>query len=207
MAESLASSPVLASLGLGLALAGAPGPVQAVLLAEAVRGGLTRGLRAMAGAHLTFGLLLVGGALGVSAAAPSALALKVLQTTGGLFLLWSGAGALRAEHQLDVASARLSGLSPALRGALAVVFNPGGWLFVAVAAVPLFASAGRNGGSGVWSALALLAGAAIGDGSIVLLGGMGIRRADKRTQRRVRIALALALLAFGLGWLTNGVLG
>lgn len=51
-------SPVLTGLGIGVALASAPGPVQAVLLAEAQRGGISRGFRAMAGAILTFGLLL-----------------------------------------------------------------------------------------------------------------------------------------------------
>ena len=45
MGEGLA--PVLAGLGLGIALAGAPGPVQAILLTEALRGGVSRGLRAM----------------------------------------------------------------------------------------------------------------------------------------------------------------
>src|SRR5215467_1099050 len=87
-APGTAFSPVLAGLGVGVALASAPGPVQAVLLAESVRGGVTRGLRALAGASLTFGLLLVGGALGLSAAAPRGVALSVLQVIGGGFLLW-----------------------------------------------------------------------------------------------------------------------
>ena len=56
MPENL--SPALAGLGLGIALAGAPGPVQAVLLTEALRGGATRGFRAMVGANLTLGVLL-----------------------------------------------------------------------------------------------------------------------------------------------------
>ena len=45
--------PVAGALGIGLALAGAPGPVQAILLTESVRGGFGRGLRAMLGAAAT----------------------------------------------------------------------------------------------------------------------------------------------------------
>jgi threonine/homoserine/homoserine lactone efflux protein len=41
-----ATSPALTALGIGIALAAAPGPVQAVLLAESARGGVARGLRA-----------------------------------------------------------------------------------------------------------------------------------------------------------------
>ena len=65
-------SPVLAALGIGVALAGAPGPVQAVLLTESVRGGVPRGLRALAGVHGTFGLLMLALAFGLSFARPSA---------------------------------------------------------------------------------------------------------------------------------------
>src|SRR5215469_10632267 len=72
-------SPVLAGLGVGVALASAPGPVQAVLLTESVRGGITRGLRALAGAGLTFGVLLTCGALGLSVAAPRGTTLAALQ--------------------------------------------------------------------------------------------------------------------------------
>ena len=58
--------PVVGSLGIGLALAGAPGPVQAILLSESVRGGLGRGLRALLGAFATWATLLITVALGVS---------------------------------------------------------------------------------------------------------------------------------------------
>src|SRR5215472_2400246 len=92
-------SPVLAALGVGAALASAPGPVQAVLLAESVHGGVARGLRALAGASLTFGLLLVGGALGLSAAAPRGVALGALQVIGGAFLLWLSVDGFRARGE------------------------------------------------------------------------------------------------------------
>lgn len=47
-------TPIMAGLGIGIALASTPGPVQAVLLEEAVRGGAGRGLRALAGVHAAF---------------------------------------------------------------------------------------------------------------------------------------------------------
>src|SRR5215469_12545735 len=85
-------SPVMAGLGVGIALASAPGPVQAVLLAESVRGGITRGFRALAGANLTFGLLLVCLAFGLSLAAPRGPALAAMQMADGAFLLCVSVG-------------------------------------------------------------------------------------------------------------------
>src|SRR6266542_5643234 len=121
-------SPAAAGFGLGIALATAPGPVQAVLMAEAVRGGIARGFRAMAGANVTFGLLLVGLALGLSVAAPSGLAMRILEVTGGGLLVWLAVDGLRArpeaERAADPARRRRS-LPPLVRGALAVLLNPG----------------------------------------------------------------------------------
>jgi threonine/homoserine/homoserine lactone efflux protein len=88
-------SPVMAGLGVGIALASVPGPVQAVLLAESVRGGINRGFRALAGANLMFGLLLVCLAFGLSLAAPRGPALGALQVVGGVFLLWVSAEGFR----------------------------------------------------------------------------------------------------------------
>ncbi len=86
--------PAVAGLGLGLALAGAPGPVQAVLLTEALRGGTARGLQALAGANLIFGVLLLGLALGLSLTAPSDAAVRLLKVVGlaalGCWLVLSG---------------------------------------------------------------------------------------------------------------------
>ena len=111
MPESI--SPALAGLGLGIALAGAPGPVQAVLLSEALRGGTGRGFRAMAGANLTLGVLLVALALGVSVAAPSGTALRLLKVVGGALLVFFGLdGFLRAGASAQSgAQARDSALS------------------------------------------------------------------------------------------------
>jgi threonine/homoserine/homoserine lactone efflux protein len=207
-------SPVMAGLGVGIALAGAPGPVQAVLLAESARGGINRGFRALAGANLTFGSLLVCLAFGLSLVAPRGPALGALQVAGGAFLLWvsaeglrsgQGRGAgqdLRSGHGGDRGAARPFALPPAALGALAVVLNPGAWLFLAAVASPLFASADLHGGTGGALAVAVvvMAGVAAGDGAVVLLGGIGVRRAGGRARNWVRWALAAVLAGFG-GWL------
>jgi threonine/homoserine/homoserine lactone efflux protein len=201
------ASPVLAALTLGLALAGAPGPVQAVLLAESVRGGVGRGFRAMAGAGVTFGLLLVCLALGLSVAAPGGVALRVLEVLGGLLLLWLAWDGLRSGHDVDPSEAGRRSLPPVVRGSLAVVLNPGAWVFLGAVAAPLFASATRAGGrwSAVLAAGALVVGLAVGDGAVVLMGGLGVRRAGARVGLWVRRALAVVLAGLGVWLIVTGV--
>ncbi len=180
-------SPVLTGLGLGIALAGAPGPVQAVLMAEAVRGGTSRGLRALAGANLTFGLLLAGLALGLSVAPVSELALRILELAGGAFLVWLALDGLRSGQIVGASSDGRQALPPVVRGAAAVLLNPGGWLFLGAVASPLFVSAARSEGAvrGLEVAAVMICGLALGDGAVVLLGGIGIRRAGGRVRRWV----------------------
>jgi threonine/homoserine/homoserine lactone efflux protein len=100
-------------------------------------------------------------------------------------------------------------LPPAARGALAVLVNPGAWLFLGAVASPLLGSASRLGGraTAVFAALALMAGAAVGDVGVVLLGGMGIRRAGERVQMWVRRVLAGVLAALGTWLVVQGVMG
>jgi len=200
MIESIA--PALAGLGIGLALAGAPGPVQAVLLAESHRGGMARGFRAMAGALLTFSLLLTGVALGLSVRPPGGPMLRVLQGAGGAFLLWLALDGFRAQGPAEGAPADQGSSPPAIRGALAVLLNPGAWLFLGTVASSLLSSAGRDGrlGGSLLAALGLLTGCAIGDGAVVVLGGVGLRRVDARVGTWVRRALAALLAGLGL-WL------
>lgn len=202
------ASPMLAGLGLGIALAGAPGPVQAVLLAEAVRGGMARGFRAMAGASLTFGFLLVALALGLSVAPPGGAALRVLRVAGGVLLLWLAVDSFRSGGGAERPSPDRRALPPAARGALAVLLNPGGWLFLGAVASPLFASATRLGGTGtaLVVAAALVTGLAIGDGAVVLFGGIGVRRAGERVERWVRRALAIVLAGLGVWLLVGGLI-
>jgi threonine/homoserine/homoserine lactone efflux protein len=202
-------SPVLAGLGLGLALASAPGPVQAVLLAEAVRGGVGRGFRAMAGASLTFGVLLFALALGLSVAAPSGPVLRVLKVAGGALLIWLAIDGLRSGHAVDPATGERRTLHPTLRGSLAIVLNPGAWLFLATAASSLFAAATEEAGTAgaLLAALALMVGLAVGDGAVVLIGGLGLRRASERIGLWVRRVLAVILAGLGVWLIVNGVIG
>jgi threonine/homoserine/homoserine lactone efflux protein len=205
----MAAGDVVAGMSLGLALAGAPGPVQAVLLAEAIRGGIPRGLRALSGAAVTFGVLLASLALGLSVATPAGLTLRFLQFVGGAFLLWLAVEALRSEHALeDRPSPERRALPPAARGALAVLLNPGAWLFLGAVASPLFAAASQRGGTGsAFSvAVALAVGLAIGDGAIVLVGGLGLRRAGERVTRLVRRGLAILLAGLGVWLLVNALI-
>jgi threonine/homoserine/homoserine lactone efflux protein len=201
-------SQAMAGLTLGVALAGAPGPVQAVLLSEAIRGGMGRGFRALIGVHLTFGILLVGLALGLSLAPPSGLALRVLKVAGGAYLLWLALEGLRSARGMNPGSAERRTLPPAVRGALAIVLNPGGWLFLAAVASPLLASAGSRSGTGsaLLMAGALVTGAAIGDGAVVVAGGVGVRRAGEGVGRWVRRALAIVLAGLGVWLLVSGLI-
>jgi threonine/homoserine/homoserine lactone efflux protein len=201
-------SNVMAGFGLGVALAGAPGPVQAVLLGESIRGGIRRGFRAMAGASMTFALLLVALALGLSVAAPTGTALRILKVAGGALLLWLAVEGFRSAHRLDADSAERRSLPPAVRGALAVLLNPGAWLFLGAVASPRFATATLAGGTAtaVLVAVALVIGLALGDGAVVLLGGLGVRRAGERLGLWVRRVLAMVLAGLGLWLLIGGVM-
>jgi len=203
---------VLTGLGLGIALAGAPGPVQAVLLSEALRGGVRRGLRAMIGANVTLGALLLALALGVSFAVPSEPLLRVLKLVGGAFLIFLGVDGFRAAaagttNPSANASSRRE-LPPAARAALAVILNPPAWLFLATAASSLLAAATRVGGTGtaVLAALALLVGVAAGDGTLVVAGGLGLRRARADIGRHIRRGLAIVLVVLGASLVVSGLL-
>lgn len=207
----MAVSPVIAGFGVGAALASTPGPVQAVLLTESVRGGLTRGFRALAGASTVFASLLVCLALGLSLVIPRATALAALQIAGGALLLWLSADAFRQLRKTTVVGVPASGrfaVPPYARGALAVVLNPGGWLFLAAVASPLFASAGQHDGTAGALAVAatMTVGVAAGDAVTVLVGGMVLRRARSRAGWWLRCVLAALLTGFGVWLLVTGLI-
>jgi threonine/homoserine/homoserine lactone efflux protein len=196
-----AAAPILTGLGLGIALAGAPGPVQAILLAEALRGGAGRGFRAMAGANLTLGALLLALALGVSIAVPGDPLLRILKVVGGAFIIFLGVdGFLSASRERgDGKEQPTRELPPVVRGALAVILNPPAWLFLATAASSLMVTATQVGGTptALLAALALLAGVMAGDGTLVLASGLGLRRAGAGVGRTLRRALSVVLALLG----------
>jgi threonine/homoserine/homoserine lactone efflux protein len=177
-------------------------------MTEAVRGGLVRGFRAMAGANVTFGLLLVGLALGLAVAPPSGPALHVLKVAGGALLMALALDGFRSRPEKDAPSATRRSLPPTARGALAVLLNPGAWVFLGTAATSLLAGADRLGGtaSAVLVALALVVGLAVGDGTVVLLGGLGVRRAGERVKRWVRWILATVLAGLGMWLIVGGLI-
>ena len=199
--------PAIVGLGLGVALAAAPGPVQAVLLTEAVRGGVARGFRALAGVHVTFGLLLVSLALGLSVATPGGLALRIVKVAGGALLLWLAVDGVRSEVPGEAVGGWRT-LHPAVRGGLSIILNPGGWLFLGAVASPLLVTATQRGGTenALLTALAIVGGAALGDAGLVLVGGLGLRRAGGGVVRGIRFLLAAVLAGLGVWLLLSGVI-
>jgi L-lysine exporter family protein LysE/ArgO len=200
------SSQVAAAFGIGVALAAAPGPVQAVVLSESVGGGVGRGLRAVAGVHLTFAALLVVLALGLSVASPHGVTLRALQVAGGALLLWLAWDGFRAAQPTVDDPGRRRRLSPAVRGMLAILLNPGGWLFLGAVASPLLATASQRSGteSALLAALALVLGAALGDVALAFAGGLGLRRAGSGIGRLVRLTLTMILAALGVWLIIRG---
>jgi threonine/homoserine/homoserine lactone efflux protein len=200
-------TPVLAGFGVGIALGGAPGPVQAVLLNEASRG-LGRGFRAMAGANITFGLLLAAAAAGFSALAPTGFWIRLLDVAGGLLLLSLAADGLRTTLRAETRSPGDRFAVPAfLRGATVVLLNPGGWLFLATVGASLFAAATVAGGRllAVASAVAITGGLALGDATVVTLGGLGLARAQRGTRAWIQRGLAVLLAALGIWLVVRGI--
>ena len=201
-------SPVAAAFGIGVALAAAPGPVQAVVLSESVRGGVGRGLRAVAGVHVTFGALLAMLALGLSVATPRGSVLRGLEVAGGLLLLWLAYDGIKTAPRAGPNPDEGRRVPPAVRGMLAILLNPGGWLFLGAVASPLLATATWHDGTtgALLAAVALVAGAATGDIAVVLLGGLGLRKAGARVDVSVRIALAGLLAGLGVWLLVSGLI-
>jgi threonine/homoserine/homoserine lactone efflux protein len=75
-------------------------------------------------------------------------------------------------------------------------------------ASPLFASADQHGGtaSALLVAAVVIAGIAVGDGTVVLVGGISMRRAGDRAGRWIRRALAILLAGLGAWLLVAGVI-
>lgn len=197
----------LAAFGLGVALGTSPGPVQLLLFSEASRGGIGRGLRVMAGANATFGLMLLGLAAGLSQLAPGERFLRSVQVVGGGFLVFLAVDALRENRRPRVRGDAPSGPHPAVRGVVTVLLNPGVYVFLATSGAAVIGSATRAGGrpTAVATALALLVGVSIMDSAMVLLGA-GAHRVSERALRILGDVLALGLGALGI-WLALQGLG
>jgi threonine/homoserine/homoserine lactone efflux protein len=199
----------VAAFGLGVALGASPGPVQLLLFSEAARGGASRGLRAMAGANATFCFMLVVLATGLSSIDPGPTFLSVVRVVGGGFLVFLAIEALhenrRRRRHVDAAP---GGLHPAVRGIVAVLLNPGAYVFLATTGTAVVADAAHDGGRGLafLTVAALLAGVSLMDSGMVLL-GTGARRVSERVLRILGDVLALALGALGLWLIVLGFVG
>jgi leucine efflux protein len=214
--------------GLGIALGVSPGPVQLLLLTEAARAGVGRGFRAMLGANGTFLVLLLLLAAGVSAVSPTGTAIRVLEVAGGGFLLLiavdSGRDVVRGDdvrkaHAAAERARREAGTGgrrsraavmahPATRGVVAVLLNPGSWLFLATTASALVADAVADGGraAALVTVVALMAGVSVMDCVSVLLGG-GSTLLAGRWGTWIRLALTLLMGAIGVLFIVRGIGG
>jgi threonine/homoserine/homoserine lactone efflux protein len=207
-------SDVLPAFALGAALGAAPGPVQVVILSETARGGITRGLRVMAGANGTLLVVMVALAFGFSALQPSEAVLRGLRVLGGGFLIYLAMvelRSLRAEARGDDGRRSMSGdgLGPTARGVVSVILNPGAWIFFATTASTVMAEASARGGrsTAIVAAVAMTLGVSCTDMTAILVGTGGRALAGERGLRWVRMGLALALFGIGSVFVVQGVRG
>jgi threonine/homoserine/homoserine lactone efflux protein len=198
------------AFGVGAALGAIPGPVQVLILSESARGGASRGLRAMAGANATFGVLLLLLAAGLSAIAPSEAFLRVVKLLGGAFLVYLGVDGLRTIRAGDqgdaVAAPRLH---PAVRGILAVLLNPGVYIFLATTASAIVADAADEGGRSLayFTVLSMLRGVLVVDLGALLIGAGSRRAFGARVLRALGALLAVTLIALGVVFIVLGIMG
>lgn len=202
---------IVAAAGLGFALGSAPGPVQLLILSETAKGGFTRGLRVMLGANGTLFVIVAALALGFAAFAPSEAVLRTLRVVGGLFLIYVAFEELRAlrheartDTQRDLPSGRLG---PTARGILAVVVNPGAWIFFATTGSTVVAQASTEGGraAGVAAAAAMTVGVSVADLLSTLVGTGGRALLGECGLWWIRSGLAVALMAIGAVFVLQGL--
>lgn len=198
----------LAAFGLGVALGASPGPVQLLLFSEASRGGAGRGLRAMAGANATFGAMMLLLAAGLSSLEPGEAFLRVVKVIGGAFLVFLAFDAIRESRRPHEVEETRKGLHPTVRGIVAVVLNPGVYVFLATTGTAVVASAVDEGGRGlaVVTVVALLLGVSLMDSAMLLLGA-GAHRVSDRFLRILGDVLAVAMGALGVWLVLRGIIG
>lgn len=196
----------LAAFGLGIALGTSPGPVQVLLFSEAARGGIGRGLRVMAGANATFGIMLLALAAGLSRIELGEGPLRAVQVVGGAFLIFLAVDALRARRRPPTREDSGPSLHPAVRGVITVLLNPGVYVFLATSGAAVIGSATRAGGrpTALATAIALLLGVSIMDSAMVLLGA-GAHRVSERALAVLDDVLALGLGALGVWIAAEGI--
>lgn len=190
---------------LGFWAAASPGPLQAYLLAQAVRHGPARALP-LAASPLASDPPLVAIVLLALSQLPGGF-LRALQVAGGLLVLWLGAGALRAALRPAPASPAAAPEPPrgVLRAALVNFTNPNVWIFWSAVGGPIVAEAWRASPA---RALEFLGGMylCLLGGNAALVAAFGAAgRLGPRTARALAGFSAAALVAFGLWQVGHGV--
>jgi threonine/homoserine/homoserine lactone efflux protein len=193
----------------GFALGAAPGPVQLLILSQTARRGLAGGLRVMLGANLTVLVILLALALGLSALEPSPALLRALHIVGGAFLVGIAALELRSlgcEVETLDAPAHADGWGPTAIGIVAVLLNPGAWLFFATTASAVLATAAADAGrtAAVATAVALTVGVSTSDLLFSVVGAGGRRVFGERGIRWIRTGLVAVLLLTGVAFVVQG---
>jgi threonine/homoserine/homoserine lactone efflux protein len=208
------TSHIGAAFALGFALGAAPGPVQLLLLTETAKRGFSGGLRVMLGANGTLFLMMVALAFGFSSLTPSDSLLRALRVVGGGFLIYLAVDELRRVRREtidpDVASVTTPAtMGPTLRGVVAVLVNPGAWIFFATTASAVIADATAEGGreAALAAALFMTIGVSISDFMFTLLGSGGRTLVGDRGLRWIRAALSLGLGAIGIVFVVQGIRG
>ncbi len=200
------------AFALGFALGAAPGPVQVLILSQSAQRGFAGGVRVMLGANLTLLAILVVLALGFSAAEPGDELLRILQLAGGAVLVWIAASeirGLRGAQLITEADVPARRLGPTALGVVAVVLNPGAWIFFATTASAVIADASSGGGrtAALLTAFTMAFGVSTSDLTFTLLGSGGHRVLGERGLRWVRIGLAALLGAIGVVFVVQGLTG
>jgi threonine/homoserine/homoserine lactone efflux protein len=145
-------------------------------------------------------------AAGLSSIEPSDAFLRIVKVVGGAFLLWLAFDALRESRRPHREEAPRPTLHPSIRGMVAVLANPGVYVFLATTGAAVAAGAVKDGGRPLAfvTVLALLAGVSAIDSGMVFLGA-GAHRVSERLLRVLASVLAFALAALGLWLILQGL--
>ena len=187
------------------------GPVQVLILSQSAKRGLAGGLRVMLGANLTLFAILIALALGLSAIEPSDTALRVLAVVGGAALdrVRGARPPVDPPAGLGGPDAAAGSLGPTATGVVAVLLNPGAWLFFATTGTATLAAATELGGrtGAVVTATAMAIGVSLADLVSTGLGSGGHRFLGPRGLAILRTVLGVLLIAIGIGFVVRGATG
>jgi len=198
---------ILQGFVLGFPAAATPGPLQAFYLSQAIRWGWKRTLPTALAPLISDGpiILLV---LFVLNRTPEWL-LRGLQITGGVFILYLAVNAYRAYRTQEIPTevntdATHMGLAKAV---VTNLLNPNPYIFWSVVAGPILIAAWRE--SSAYGAGFMLGfyGTLIGGFVLLILVFATAGQLSQRLTRSLSAISALALLAFGLYQLWQGILG